>query len=68
MCLHARTTLTRGHLVVVRGGPVSEHVLHLEELIMAVAPDDGEAKALGALPQSSVEHLSLQLGWVRGEA
>lgn len=64
MCLHARTTLTRGHLVVVRGGPVSEHVLHLEELVMAVAPNDGEAKPLGALPQICPQNGALEMGWV----
>ena len=64
VCLHVRTTLTRGHLVVVRSGPVSEHVLHLEELVMAVAPNDGEAKPLGALPQICPQNGALEMGWV----
>lgn len=60
--------LTGGDLVVMGSRAVAEDVLHLQELVMAVTPYDGKAKALGAFPQSSVEHLPLQLGWVWGEA
>ena len=59
--------LTRGHLVVLGGGAVLQDVLHLQELVSAVPPDDGEAKAVGALPQGRVVQLPVQLAGVRRE-
>lgn len=41
--------LTRSHLVVMGSRAVAEYVFHLQELIGAVASDDGESEALRAL-------------------
>lgn len=43
--------LTRSHLVVVGSRAVAEYVFHLQELIGAVASDDGESEAVWALFQ-----------------
>lgn len=59
--------LTGRHLVVVGSRAVAEHVLHLQKLVSAVASDDGESKALGALLQRRVVHLTLQLAGIRSE-
>lgn len=56
--------LTGGNLFIVGGRAVAEDILHLQELIMAVAPDDGEAKPLGALPQICPQNGALEMGWV----
>jgi len=60
--------LTGCHLLVVGGGAVAHHVLHLQELVGAVAADDGESKPLGALLQRRVVQLALQFAGVRREA
>lgn len=61
-------SLTRRHLVVVGSGAVAQHVFHLQELVGAVASDDGEPESLGALLQRRVVHLALQLAGVCSEA
>lgn len=38
---------------------IAEHVFHLQELISAVASNNGEAKALRTLLQGCVIHLAL---------
>lgn len=59
--IFVRGLLTGRHLVVMGSRAVAEHVFHLEKLISAVASNDGESKALCALLQRCVVHVTLQL-------
>ncbi|TNN30076.1 hypothetical protein EYF80_059774 [Liparis tanakae] len=52
---------TGGDLVVVRGRPVQENVLDLEEFVGPVSSDDGEPEALGAFSERSLQDGALQL-------
>lgn len=45
-------SFTGGHFLVLCGRAVWKNVLHLQEFIGSVSSDDGETKALLALPQS----------------
>lgn len=49
--IFADILLTRSHLVIMGSRAVAKYVFHLQELICAVASDDGESEALRALFQ-----------------
>lgn len=49
--IFADILLTRSHLVIMGSRAIAKYVFHLQELIGAVASDDGESEALRALFQ-----------------